>query len=126
MDRLDEIEQRLANATPGPWEMGAVEPMPDGWPGAYAAVEPNIAGGLDPLDADLIAHAPTDLAALVTVVREVAALHRPSSGYDGISGEEYETCAHCMETYNEPTETPWDYRWPCPTAAAVQKLGEAS
>ena len=118
MDRLREIEERLASATPGPWEIGVVEPMPDGWPGAYAAVEPNIAGGLDPLDAELIAHAPADLAALVAVVREVEALHRPhvvvclnpSHGKDCV-GQVCDTC---------------DAPWPCPTAAAVQKLGSGS
>src|SRR5690606_4182194 len=116
MDRLDEIEERLANATPGPWEMGAVEPMPDGWPGAYAAVEPNIAGGLDPLDAELIAHAPTDLAALVAVVREVEALHTldgPEYDYDTAPDSDYR-CTECGQG------------WPCETASAVQKLGEAS
>src|SRR5690606_8248529 len=58
-------------------------------------------------DACFIAHAPADLAALVAVVREVAALHRrrverPNAG-----------CLQCGQI------------WPCPTAAAVQKLGEA-
>lgn len=74
-DRLSEIEARLTAATPGPWELGEVTPMPDGWPGFYADVEPNIGGGIDPHDADLIAHAPADLAAFLAVVKAVRALH---------------------------------------------------
>jgi hypothetical protein len=72
MSALDDIEQRLAAATPGPWSMENVQRMPDGLPGLYADIEPMIAGGVDPLDAELIAHAPTDLAALVAFARTVS------------------------------------------------------
>jgi hypothetical protein len=103
MDRLSEIEERLANATPGPW---VVEGLGD-WVGPIGIPVAPDDGGLTVPDAELIAHAPADLAALVAVVREVEALHRrrverPNAG-----------CLQCGQI------------WPCPTAAAVQKLGEA-
>lgn len=81
--RLEQIEQRLAAATPGPWELGKVTPMPDGWPGFYADVEPNIGGGLDPQDAELIAHAPADLAALLAFARRVEGILDDHVSTDG-------------------------------------------
>jgi hypothetical protein len=135
MDRLSEIEERLANATPGPWfrpldtrsKASVTAQLPDDEPGTFAD-RLDIDGNPERVavvqcatwssgkhvrkrsgrDLELIAHAPADLAALVAVVREVAALHRrrverPNAG-----------CLQCGQI------------WPCPTAAAVQKLGEGS
>ena len=116
MDRLSEIEERLAAATPGPWEECAyraesgeagysIDQMADDVIVEEVARLPRTPQGS--WDACFIAHAPADLAALVAVVREVAALHRrrverPNAG-----------CLQCGQI------------WPCPTAAAVQKLGGA-
>jgi hypothetical protein len=113
-DLLSEIEERLANATPGPWDW-----VPSAVEGGSHVLGVVGESGFPVLrtspyapprqrDADLIAHAPADLAALVAVVREVAALHRrrverPNAG-----------CLQCGQI------------WPCPTAAAVQQLGEGS
>lgn len=72
---LDAIEQRLDRATPGPWEAGETHHYHEGtYHERYTEVEPNIAAGLTPADADLIAHAPTDLAALVAEVRALRAV----------------------------------------------------
>lgn len=124
-DRLAEIETRLSAATPGPWEH--VERQFDAGRIREHSVETHhhvIADDLSLNSAELIAHAPTDLAALVAVVREVEALHQPFE--TTIDFRDVTSCSHCLETGNAPDETPWDYRWPCPTAAALQKLGGAS
>lgn len=70
MTRLEDIAARLEAATPGPWRVYGAN---------YIDAGPNtnlIANGSVPAlgDAELIAHAPADLAALLAVVREVAAL----------------------------------------------------
>jgi len=121
MDRLTQIEERLANATPGPWEtrqhatfpgrkvVGPREPE-DIAKGPVTLMEPIFWTERSAANAELIAAAPTDLAALVMVVRAVEALHRTHGPDD--HGVEY--CFECAET------------WPCPTAAAVQGLGEGS
>lgn len=61
------IRARLAAATPGPW---STEPSPPDWPGREGSVvvtpDGDLGGDyLDEADADLIAHAPADLAALL-------------------------------------------------------------
>lgn len=73
-DRLSEIEGRLAAATPGPWECDgptasvAYEVVS---PGGFGAVGAIVATDAIEEDAELIAHAPADLAALMGFVREV-------------------------------------------------------
>jgi hypothetical protein len=72
MTRLDEIAARLADATPGPWET-----VPSWHPGYVAAfdssrgtqvvAEAHRSGLRLAANADLIAHAPEDLAALLAV-----------------------------------------------------------
>ena len=80
---IEDIKARLAAATPGPWEM-----RPDGW--QVTSAQCNICGtfhthqmhdggrlvSVRPVqpDADLIAHAPTDLARLVAVAEAAAEL----------------------------------------------------
>lgn len=109
-DRLAEIEARLSAATPGPWEWvpSAVYAASHVLGGAgeqgFPVLRTAASGWAIPADAELIAHAPADLAALVAVVREVAALHQRDTWSD---------CGRCHVA------------WPCPTAAAVQTLGEA-
>lgn len=71
MDWISEIEDRLAAATPGPWEIDN-----DGVNGKIASVGPVYGYDYDSLeitadDADLIAHAPADLARLVAEVRRL-------------------------------------------------------
>jgi hypothetical protein len=70
MSTLDEIEKRLAAATPGPWEGVDYEVL---------ATEIDIADCQTLADAELIAHAPTDLAALVAFARVVQAARRDLS-----------------------------------------------
>ena len=138
MDRLSEIEERLAHATPGPWfrpldtrsKASVTAQLPDDEPGTFAD-RLDIDGNPERVavvqcatwssgkhvrkrsgrDLELIAHAPADLAALVAVVREVEALHKPRPN-------------STSALYPKPLCT-CDAPWPCPTAAAVQKLGEA-
>lgn len=70
-ERLEEIKQRLDRATPGPWEVGITAYGPSVevddeqlFIESYGITYPH-----NPADADLIANAPTDLAALLTELR---------------------------------------------------------
>jgi hypothetical protein len=71
---LDEIERRLKAATPGPWEAEKREPFlyGQGFPirGSQGPISvcPAVAHGLN--DAEFIAHAPTDIATLLSAFRE--------------------------------------------------------
>jgi hypothetical protein len=61
---LEDIKDRLAAATPGPWELigGGEWISPIGIP-----VAPDD-GGVGPQDAEFIAHAPTDIARLLATL----------------------------------------------------------
>lgn len=80
--KLDAIAARLEAATKGPWEPTA-SLYPDGTYHDHVTAEWDIEVDICEVprtpqgsaDADLIAHAPADLAALLAVVREVAALN---------------------------------------------------
>ncbi|MDE2096433.1 MAG: hypothetical protein KGL39_04245 [Patescibacteria group bacterium] len=73
---IESIKKRLAEATPGPWEL-VKAPVPRNYPGdPWIDLYPVERGGGTVYiarfeyaegDADLIAHAPTDLAALIRV-----------------------------------------------------------
>jgi hypothetical protein len=100
-DELAAIDARLQAATPGPWEVKShrfakylyidailAPPAPDGQQVRIVETDEGC-GPPSPADAELIAHAPTDLAALVAEVRrlqdERAALvkvMKPMSGTD--------------------------------------------
>jgi hypothetical protein len=108
MDRLSEIEERLSEV---PAAQDEFLQFGREWRTIYGPetpFPPNF--GIAVQMASDLSKARADLAALVAVVREVAALHTPGpeSG-DGV------VCFECAPK-----------RWPCPTAAAVQKLGGAS
>jgi hypothetical protein len=139
-DRLAEIEARLAAGTPGLWEGPAVatpEPMTrderaewlrdtlnEGddlhlWtvyvPGDGVTLIPAVSGDGPNArsNAELIAHAPADLAALVTVVKAVREIHRRVHLSDGRW-----VCAICPTTTPSGALVPTLY--PCPTARALE------
>jgi len=147
MSRIDEIEARLAAATPGPWAEG----YDAGWTvdqdlypdGIEIAAMTDQEGDQGRRDASLIAHAPADLAALVKFARDVAALHQPRTVY---ANEAHCTRAfdgdHAMGRHVEDRMGSWvclDHElasecitccdtdgatadYPCPTARAVAEL----
>lgn len=79
-DWLDAIEARLRAATPGPWQLGWEEDSSwvafvsehgDQQDDYWRTITANAASdGRDRADAEFIAHAPEDIAALVAAVRE--------------------------------------------------------
>jgi hypothetical protein len=102
------IRQRLAAATPGPWKKrapGWLGPDRHKWRCVFfgpSPDEPYTTSPLVPADADLIAHAPTDLAALLAVADAAAMVGETHLEYDdGIcvdchgwpSGKHDEGCA---------------------------------
>lgn len=132
MSALNEIEARLAAATPGPWEndgggeIGQHYSRPEPYQqivsttvscGSYC-LGGSSAGVEHHDDAELIAHAPADLAALVAVVREVEGLHQPHAVICLNPSHGKDCDAMVCDTCDAP--------WPCPTAAAIQRLGGAS
>ncbi|WP_430754636.1 hypothetical protein [Micrococcus luteus] len=105
MKRLNEIEARANAATEGPWEasMDRVEHAGD----SEYAVAYDVAREED---AEFIAHARTDVPALVAALRAVLELHKHHAGRGG------EHCGRCF---------PDEWGWPCATVAAIrQHLGE--
>lgn len=140
MSRLSEIEARLTAATPGPWWWrNTTEPYLQGartrivmafgrmgMQGAQPLFRDSdgvlVDGGKANLnafpDADLIAHAPADLAALVEFAREVEGLHQPHKVIclNPTHG------ADCDANVCNTCDTPW----PCRTAGAIQRIGGAS
>ena len=110
MKRLDEIEARTNAATDGPWTW-ATHSTADGdeW-GVFSPADWALATNRDGwgCDAEFIAHARTDVPALVAALRAVLEMH----------AETPYGCAVCEEQN-------WALPWPCPTVAAIhQHLGE--
>ena len=101
MKRLDEIEARTTAATEGPWNvfMGRID-----HPGrSLIAVAYDV--GCDE-DADFIAHARTDVPALVAVARYALSQHAP----DG-----WGNCGPCDDATGEDG-------WPCSTVREIHRL----
>ena len=109
MKRLDEIEARTRAATEGPWTW-ATHSTADGdeWavfsPADWALATNRGGWGHD---AEFIAHARTDVPALVAVARFALSLH----SQDGDRDE----CGHCADSYGEDG-------WPCSTVREIHRL----
>ena len=120
MKRLDEIEARTNAATEGPWETYTITPAM-GSMVLTAPADGEEYGGyvvpeyLDTADAEFIAHARTDVPALVAALRAVVAVHRPVTVPGEVFGTwgEAKKCEDCEQ------------RWPCNTLDAIRRhLGE--
>ena len=119
MKRLDEIEARANAATEGPWE---AYPGYQTDFGAWMSAAVDTAGGEYLVveaerdkDADFIAHARTDVPALVEALRAVLNLHFKAQPIPAAFGtqEGGDYCVTCAED------------WPCPTVETIhQHLGE--
>ena len=116
MNRLDKIEARANAATEGPWEAewrftgwdisGNVDD--DGLPAL-------IASEVDSEDTEFIAHARTDVPALVAALRAVLNLHFKAQPIPAAFGtqEGGDYCVTCAED------------WPCPTVETIrQHIGD--
>lgn len=129
MNRLAEIKARAAAATEGPWEWTQYRvPTLEGWKGDPATyrwqtevLEADHNGECGcrsacqleltvlPPDAEFIAHARTDVPALVAAVEAVLALHEPVGG-----PSDPRCCPVCVDLSGEYAET-----YPCGTATAI-------
>ena len=118
-DRLNEIEARANAATEGPWAPDEyTEVDPDGFYELARVIAPDPDGddwcaigvvhtGILRPDAEFIAHARTDVPALVAALRAVLDLHR-EGGYE-VNGVFYRTeCRACMQ-------------FDCPTVRAIEE-----
>ena len=102
MNRLNEIEARANAATEGPWDvfMGRID-----HPGkSVIAVAYDVAREED---AEFIAHARTDVPALVSVARYALSQHSKD--------EDHNECGHCADSYGEDG-------WPCSTVREIHRL----
>ena len=108
MNRLNEIEARANAATEGPWE--GIR-YPDWFLGRVI-----VSGELsvcvaedfpDDADAEFIAHARTDVPALVSVARYALSQHSKD--------EAHNECGHCADSYGEDG-------WPCSTVREIHRL----
>ncbi len=116
------IEQRAAEATEGPWgvngpdeDWAVIHSGPDSVIHAYTVHDPACEGcecggdeaghvAISVEDAELIAHARTDLPALTAAVRDVLALHAEATCFGGYPQ------AFCIDC---------DRAWPCATVRAL-------
>ena len=132
MNRLDKIEARANAATEGPWEVNGpdrpwatISHGSDSILHAYEQHHPYCEGcecgdsrsevALSEEDADFIAHARTDVPALVEALRAVLNLHFKAQPIPAAFGtqEGGDYCVTCAED------------WPCPTVETIhQHLGE--
>ena len=124
MNRLDQIEARANAATEGPWapwrdqdgalhmngllmvgNAAAVIPEGESW---VEGVDVNpIAHTYTPEDREFIAHARTDVPALVAVARYALSQHSKD--------EAHNECGHCADSYGEDG-------WPCSTVREIHRL----
>lgn len=115
-DRLAEIQARAEKATDGPWRHSVERERYEtahyvrhGEGEHLAVFTGNYSGASE--DGEFIAHARTDVPALVAALRAVLHLHRPTMHQCGCCG----TCDEC------------DWEWPCGTVRAVEAaLGEVA
>ena len=116
------IEQRTAEATEEPWEVNGpdedwavIHSGPDSVIHAYTVHDPDCEGctcggdeaghvAISVEDAELIAHARTDLPALTDAVRDVLALHAEAA---------------CSRGYPQAFCVDCDRAWPCDTVRAL-------
>ena len=108
MKRLDEIEARANAATEGPWEAdGSAHVLTaDNTPAFVARCADPDGSDAGVPDAAFIAHARTDVPALVSVVRFALSQHAP----DG-----YGNCGPCDDATGEDG-------WPCSTVREIHRL----
>ncbi len=133
MNRLDQIEARANAATEGPWapwrdqdgaphmngllmvgNADAVIPEGEFW---VEDVDINpVAHTYLPEDREFIAHARTDVPALVAALRAVLKLHK-EDGHGWGPGESF--CTECQQGYGLLVP------YPCPTVTAIRRhLGD--
>ena len=125
-DRLDEIEARADAATDGPWETRLFDGLPgkkvvgkrepsDLGRGPIVLMQPIFCTEQSADNAEFIAHARTDVPALVAALRAVLNRHRRREAYDG----NLDYCVVCVHTYGAD--------WPCPDVRAINTaLGEVA
>ena len=116
---VDSIRARHAAATKGPWELKGCAPCAERGRQEFTIWADNgntpIAGWCDedpytPEDAEFIANAPTDMAALLDALDAVTRLHRPDSS--AMIGP---YCSHCTSPIDGGPEL-----YPCATIRAIQ------
>ena len=163
-DRLDAIHARADKATEGEWEARhranldwlSQSPHVDN-DGHEPGSSVGLADAVDPLwgslwpsrnanaDAEFIAHARTDVPALVGALRAVLDMHKPRAEQvlatdcsaeacdceDGCQTVPTEVCGHCCDIGNAAHHYAYEeggiqtVLWPCPTAVAIEAaLGE--
>ena len=133
---LQAIQKRLENATPGPWVFNILPqsvgitvatihsehgPRETCW---TVDLPPEIGGMGTKEDAEFIAHAPEDIAALLAEVErlkgrieKVRELHKPIDALNTSVNRIQQVCVGCGQDDGN-----WE-RWPCPTIHALD--GEA-
>lgn len=133
-DRLAEIQARADKATDGPWRSRDLDDYDEETPDAVEVLEPGPStiamasardwdSDYDPemfANAEFIAHARTDVPALVAAVRAVLELHKREWWSEG-SFREGVACEACSTAHNSYVD------YPCATVHAVEEaLGEVA
>jgi hypothetical protein len=103
-NRLAEIAARAASATEGPWREHKSRVASSGQDWGYVPI--------DDADAEFIAHARTDVPALVGALEAVLEIHKPEWTSDHHDGGYYR-CSADHWTLDDQTPA-------CPTVAAIE------
>ena len=153
-DRLAQIEARADAATDGPWEYRYLSPYkggnvyePSGYPLPGCTNCGDNEATYEEYDAEFIAHARTDVPALVAALRAVLDLHKARDEQvlatdcsaetcdceDGCQTVPIKVCEHCMDLGDSAHHYAYEEGgietviWPCPTVRAVEAaLGEVA
>ena len=105
MTDLQPIKDRLAAATPGPWELAGGNEWLSPLGIDVGSEDESSRPTLRAADAEFIAHARQDVPKLVAALEAVLALHHPTSRGD---------CSECFDAYGDHYIT-----HPCETVEAI-------
>lgn len=126
MNRLNEIEARANAATPGPWEAGCndrhvlyVTTENEEFCAEHGPELYDSQGFFSDDDTEFIAHARTDVPALVAALRAVLAVHAPDYTYPDCP-----KCSECSDLASTEARR-FVVLWPCPTVETIrQHIGD--
>lgn len=116
---LEEIEARLAAATPGPWAWASAPAEGSSeTPAEYLANALTGAGPHASFDAEFIAHAPEDIRALLAEVKRLQAQIDAVKALHCQDAVQPRYCAECSDFGTDQFPAGELIEWPCPTLLA--------
>ena len=113
---LESIKKRLTAATPGPWAWASAPA--EGAAGGYVLTAVTGDGPHASFDAEFIAHAPTDIRALLAEVKRLRAQIDAVKALHCQDAVQPRYCAECSDFGTDQFPAGELIEWPCPTLLA--------